>query len=224
MKIDILTLFPNMFKGPFDESMILSAKKKKLVHIKAHDLRRWGIDKRGSVDDRTYGGGKGMLIRVDVIAKAVNKVTKRWGLFKKKNLKVVLLDAGGVKFTQKKALELSKLENLVLIAGHYEGIDHRVHEQLVDEIISIGDYVLTGGEIPAMVLVDSIVRLIPGVLEEEATQIESHTTEGLLEYPQYTRPVDYKGWKVPKVLLFGNHKEIAAWRTGKYSSKASVKE
>ena len=212
MKIDILTLFPNMFKGPFDESMILSATKKKLVHIKTHDLRRWGIDKRGSVDDRTYGGGKGMLIRVDVIAKALNKVTKRWGLFKKKNLKVVLLDAAGIKFTQKKALELSKLDNLVLIAGHYEGIDHRVHEHLVDEIISIGDYVLTGGEIPAMVLVDSIVRLIPGVLEEEATQIESHTTEGLLEYPQYTRPVDYKGWKVPKVLLSGNHKEISDWR------------
>src|SRR5260221_14470391 len=127
MKIDILTLFPNMFKGPFDESMILSAKKKKLVHIKAHDLRRWAVDKRGSVDDRTYGGGKGMLIRVGVIAKALNKVTKRWGLFKKKNIKEILLDGAGGKFTQKKALKIFKLNNFVLKAGHYEGIDQRVH-------------------------------------------------------------------------------------------------
>ncbi len=212
MKINILTLFPNMFKGPFDESMILAAKKKGLVQIKTHDLRKWGIDKRGSVDDRTYGGGKGMLIRVDVISNALNKVTKKWGIFKKKNLKIILLDAAGEKFTQKKAIELSKADHLVFIAGHYEGIDHRVHEHLVDEIISIGDYVLTGGEIPAMVMIDSIVRLIPGVLEAEATQIESHSVEGQLEYPQYTRPVDYKGWKVPKVLLSGNHKAIQDWR------------
>src|SRR5258708_8686531 len=219
MKINILTLFPNMFKGPFDESMILAAKKKGLVQIKTHDLRKWGIDKRGSVDDLTYGGGKGMLIRVDVIANALNKVTKKWGIFKKKNLKIILLDAAGEKFTQKKAIELSKLDHLVFIAGHYEGIDHRVHEHLVDEIISIGDYVLTGGEIPAMVMIDSIVRLIPGVLEAEATQIESHSVEGQLEYPQYTRPEDYKNWKVPKVLLSGNHKEIEDWR--KENSKSS---
>ncbi len=212
MKIEILTLFPNMFKGPFDESTILAAKKKRLVQIKTHDLRKWGIDKRGSVDDRTYGGGKGMLIRVDVIANALNKVTKKWGIFKKKNIKIILLDAAGEKFTQKKAIELSKLDNLVFIAGHYEGIDHRVHEHLVDEIISIGDYVLTGGEIPAIVMIDSIVRLIPGVLEAEATQIESHSVEGQLEYPQYTRPEEYKSWKVPKVLLSGNHKEIEDWR------------
>jgi len=212
MKINILTLFPNMFKGPFDESMILAAKKKGLVQIKTHDLRKWGIDKRGSVDDRTYGGGKGMLIRVDVISNALNKVTKKWGIFKKKNLKIILLDAAGEKFTQKKAIELSKADHLVFIAGHYEGIDHRVHEHLVDEIISIGDYVLTGGEIPAMVMIDSIVRLVPGVLEAEATQIESHSVEGQLEYPQYTRPEDYKGWKVPKILLSGNHKEINKWR------------
>ena len=219
MQINILTLFPNMFKGPFDESMILAAKKKKLVDIKIHDLRKWGIDKRGSVDDRTYGGGKGMLIRVDVIANALNKVTKKWGIFKKKNLKIILLDAAGEKFTQKKTIELSKADHLVFIAGHYEGIDHRVHEHLVDEIISIGDYVLTGGEIPAMVMIDSIVRLIPGVLEAEATQIESHSVEGQLEYPQYTRPEDYKNWKVPKVLLSGNHKEIEDWR--KENSKSS---
>ncbi len=202
-----------MFEGPFNESMILAAKKKGLVKIKTHDLRKWAIDKRGSVDDRTYSGGKGMLLRVDVIDKALRKVTRNWlGLFKKKNMRVILLDAAGVKFTQKKAKEFSKFENLVLIAGHYEGVDHRIHEHLVDEIISIGDYVLTGGEIPAMVLVDSIVRLIPGVLDEEATQIESHSQKGILEYPQYTRPEEYKDWSVPKVLLSGNHKEIEKWR------------
>lgn len=201
-----------MFSGPFDESMILSAKKKKLVKIKLHDLRKWAIDKRGSVDDRTYGGGIGMLIRVDVIDKALKKATRNWLGFKKRNVRVILLDAGGEKFTQKKALELSKLDNLVIIAGHYEGVDHRVHEHLVDEVISIGDYVLTGGEIPAMVLIDSVVRLIPGVLDEEATEIESHTNPGVLEYPQYTRPKVYKKWSVPEVLLSGDHNEIEKWR------------
>src|SRR5260221_5502034 len=142
-----------------------------------------------------------MLIRVDVISNALNKVTKKWGIFKKKNIKIILLDAAGEKFTQKKAIELSKLDNLILIAGHYEGIDHRVHEHLVDEIISIGDYVLTGGEIPAIVITDAIVRLIPGVLDSEATEIESHSEPGGMEYPQYTRPEGYKSWKVPKVLL-----------------------
>ncbi len=205
MKIDILTLFPNMFTGPFDESMILAAKKKNLVDIEIHDLRKWAIDTRGSVDDRTYGGGKGMLIRVDVIDKALNKI-------KTKKSKVLLLDAAGKKFTQKKAAELSKIDHIILIAGHYEGIDHRVHENLVDEIISIGDYVLTGGEIPAMVLVDSVVRLIPGLLDKEATQIESHSAEGELEYPQYTRPEIYNDWEVPEILLSGNHKEIDKWR------------
>lgn len=205
MKIDILTLFPNMFTGPFDESMLLAAKKKGLVDIKIHDLRKWAIDKRGSVDDRTYGGGKGMLLRVDVIDNALKKI-------KTENSKIILLDAGGNKFTQAKAKELSKVDHIILIAGHYEGIDHRVHEHLVDETISIGDYVLTGGEIPIMVLVDSVVRLIPGVLEKEATEIESHSAPGVLEYPQYTRPEDYKGWKVPEVLLSGNHAEIEKWR------------
>ncbi|CAN5318884.1 tRNA (guanosine(37)-N1)-methyltransferase TrmD [soil metagenome] len=205
MKIDILTLFPNMFVGPFDESMILAASKKNLVEIQIHDLRKWAIDARGSVDDHTYGGGKGMLIRVDVIDNALKEI-------KTKDSKIILLDAGGEKFKQQKAVDLSKEKHLILICGHYEGIDHRVHENLVDEIISIGDYVLTGGEIPAMVLTDSVVRLIDGVLDEEATEIESHSTEGKLEYPQYTRPEDYKGLKVPKVLLSGNHQEIEKWR------------
>ncbi len=204
MKIEILTLFPNMF-GSLDESMILAAKTKGLVEIKIHDLRKWAIDKRGSVDDRTYGGGKGMLIRVDVIDEALKEI-------RTKDSKVILMDAGGKKFTQQKAVDLSKEKHIILIAGHYEGIDHRVHEHLVDEIISIGDYVLTGGEIPAMVITDAITRLIPGVLDEVATELESHTVEGVLEYPQYTRPDNYKGWKVPETLLSGNHKEIEKWR------------
>lgn len=205
MKIKILTLFPKMFEGPFSESMVLAAQKKGLVEIEVYDLRSWAIDQRGSVDDRTYGGGKGMLIRVDVIDSALKDL-------KTENSKVILLDAGGAKFTQQTAVSLSKENDLILIAGHYEGIDHRVHEHLTDEIISIGDYVLTGGEIPAMVIADAIVRLVPGVLESEATNIESHSEPGVMEYPQYTRPEDYKGWKVPKVLLSGNHKEIKKWR------------
>lgn len=207
MKIDILTLFPKMFAGPFEESIVKRAIDKGLVEINIHDLRAWGEGERRSVDDRPYGGGVGMILRVDIIEKAVSELKKG-----SKSTKVILLDATGKKFTQSMARKLSQVEHLVLIAGHYEGFDHRVHEHLVDEIISIGDYVLTGGEIPAMIVTDAIVRLIPGVLEKpEATSLESFS-EKLLEYPQYTRPEDYRGWKVPEILLSGNHKEIEKWR------------
>ena len=206
MKIDILTLFPNMFEGPFRESIIKRAQDKNLVEIIIHDLRKWGLDDRRTVDDRPYGGGPGMIMRVDVVDSALKEL-------KTKNSKVILLDATGERFTQQKTVELSKLEHLILIAGHYEGVDHRVHEHLVDEVISIGDYVLTGGEIPAMVIIDSIVRLIPGVVGKEASIVEeSHSQPGYLEYPQYTRPEKYKKWNVPEVLLSGNHKEIKNWR------------
>ena len=147
-----------------------------------------------------------MILRVDIIEAALKDL-------RKKNSKVILMDAGGETFSQKKAREFSKAEHLIIIAGHYEGVDHRVHEHLVDEVISIGDYVLTGGEIPAMVITDAVVRLIPGVLEKpEATEIESFSQEGIKEFPQYTRPETYKGWEVPEVLLSGNHKEIDKWR------------
>ena len=206
MRIDILTLFPKMFSGPFDESIVKRAGDKGLVEIAIHDLRDWGEGERRTVDDRPYGGGVGMILRVDVIEAALK------GL-RTKNSRVILMDAGGETFTQKKAREFSKAKHLIIIAGHYEGVDHRVHEHLVDEVISIGDYVLTGGEIPAMVITDAVVRLIPGVLEKpEATQIESFSQEGIKEFPQYTRPETYKGWKVPEVLLSGNHKEIDKWR------------
>ena len=209
MKIDILTLFPKMFEGPFAESILQRAQDKNLVEIKIHDLRAWGLTGRRTVDDRPYGGGVGMLLRVDVIDKAISKV-------KGQKSKVVLLDASGERYTQAKAKEFSKLEHLILIAGHYEGVDHRVHEHLADEVISIGDYVLTGGEIPAMVITDSIVRLIPRVLsKKEATKIESFSEPGKIEFPQYTRPEEYHGWKVPNILLSGNHKEIDKWRKNK---------
>lgn len=206
LKIDILTLFPKMFEGPFSESIIKRAQEKDLVEIKIHDLRRWGLDDRRTVDDRPYGGGPGMVVRVDVLDSAIKEL-------RTKSSKVILLDAGGTTFNQEKARNLSKLEHLILIAGHYEGVDHRVHEHLVDEIISIGDYVLTGGELPSMVLVDTVIRLIPGVVGKEESIIEeSHSKPGYKEYPQYTRPEKYKDWKVPEVLLSGNHKEIKKWR------------
>ncbi len=200
-----------MFKGPFDESMLWKAQKNKLVEIKIHDLRSWGEGERRTVDDRPYGGGVGMLLRVDIVDTALKDI-------RTKTAKVILLDAGGEKFTQQKAQDLTKLEHLILVCGHYEGVDHRVHEHLVDEIISVGDYVLTGGEIPAMIVTDAVTRLIPGVLEKEgAKEIESHSTPGYIEYPQYTRPEVYKKWSVPKVLLSGNHKEIEKWRKEKSS-------
>lgn len=206
MKIDILTLFPKMFEGPFAESILRRAQDKSLVKIQIHDLRKWGLTDRHTVDDRPYGGGTGMLLRVDVVDAAISKL-------KTPNSKVILLDATGERYTQQKAKELAKAEHLILIAGHYEGVDHRVHKHLVNEVISIGDYVLTGGEIPAMVLTDSIVRLVPGVItKEEATIIESFSEPGKIEFPQYTRPEKYRGWKVPQVLLSGNHKEITTWR------------
>jgi tRNA (guanine37-N1)-methyltransferase len=212
VKIDILTLFPDMFTGPFDASIIKRAESRDLIKVEVHDLRKWGEGERRNVDDKPYGGGVGMILRVDIIDKALRDL-------RTKNSRVILLDATGEKYTQAKAKEFSGLEHLILIAGHYEGIDHRVHENLVDEVVSIGDYVLTGGEIPAMVLVDSVIRLIPGVLgKDESSADESHKEPGYLEYPQYTRPEDYKGWKVPKVLLGGNHKEIKDWRDKKSGS------
>jgi len=220
IKIDILTLFPKMFSGPFSESIIKRAQDKSLVEINFYDLRRWGIDKRKTVDGKPYGGGVGMILRVDVIDRALRdlklKVKSGKRVTRSETVKVILLDATGKRFNQQEATKLSKVKHLILIAGHYEGVDHRTHEHLVDEVISIGDYILTGGELPAMVLVDSITRLLPGVVgKRESLEIESHSEPGYLEYPQYTRPEIYKGWSVPKTLLSGNHKEIKNWRDSK---------
>lgn len=201
-----------MFTGPFEESIIKRAQDKLLVEINIHDLRKWGLTERRTVDGRPYSGGAGMILRVNVLDAAISKLLPAQA-GKTLNSKIILLDATGEKFNQQKALQLSKVEHLILIAGHYEGVDHRVHEHLVDEVISIGDYILTGGEIPAMVVVDSVVRLLPGVIGKKESLIEeSHNKPGYLEYPQYTRPEKYKGWKVPEVLLSGNHQEIEKWR------------
>lgn len=202
-----------MFTGPFDFSITKRAQDKSVVKINIHNLRDWATDKYKSVDDRPYGGGPGMILRVDIVDSAISSI-------KNPESRIILLDAGGEKFTQVKAVQLSKAKNLIIICGHYEGVDHRVHEHLADEVISIGDYVLSGGEIPAMVLVDSIVRLLPGSLgNPESIKEESHSLPSSIqhpasnpEYPQYTRPEEYKGWKVPEVLLSGDHKKIENWR------------
>ncbi len=209
MRIDILTIFPEMFT-PLTESIIKRAQDKGLVEIKIHNLRDWSTDKHHSVDDSPYGGGPGMVMRVDVIDRAVTDLKKE-----SPKAKVILLDTKGKIYTQQKARDLAHDEHLIFICGHYEGVDHRVHEHIADEVISIGSYVLTGGELPAMVVIDSVVRLIPGVLgSEESLLEESYQEEGKVEYPQYTRPEEYKGWKVPEILLTGHHKKIGEWRKG----------
>jgi tRNA (guanine37-N1)-methyltransferase len=211
MKIDILTLFPKMFSGPFDESIISRAQKENHVEINVHQLRDWASGRHQTVDDRPFSGGVGMLLMVDPIYQAVTSLNQN------KKAKVILTDAGGSRFNQKKAMSLSQEDHLIFICGRYEGVDHRVHEQIADEVLSIGDFVLTGGELPTMIMVDTIVRLIPNVLrKEDATRFESFsdnsTNELFVEYPQYTRPAEYNGWKVPDVLLSGDHKEIEKWK------------
>lgn len=212
MQIDIITIFPEMFQGVLSESILKRAQDNEKVMFVLHDLRDWATDSHKSVDDSPFGGGPGMVMRVDLVDRAVQDIKKTNG---DKKTKVVLLDTKGKFFNQQKAGELSTEENLILIVPHYEGIDHRVHEHIADEVLSIGPYVLTGGELPAMVLIDSVVRLIPGVLgNEESLAEESYQEEGKLEYPQYTRPAEYKGWQVPEVLTSGNHTKIREWRKG----------
>lgn len=230
--IHIVTLFPEIFKGPFENSIIKRALQKELVDIQTHNLRDWSEDKRRTVDDRPFGGGVGMILKPEPIFKAVEDIKKKSPPKADQPLaeKVILLTPQGSVFNQKKANELSKHEHLILICGHYEGVDERVRDHLVDEEISIGDYILTGGEIPAMVVIDAVVRLLPNVLEKEkATKEESFQPLGvtqskaldmvsntlLLEYPQYTRPENFRGFQVPEILLSGNHKKIERWRREK---------
>ncbi|WKZ26034.1 MAG: tRNA (guanosine(37)-N1)-methyltransferase TrmD [bacterium] len=208
MQIDIITLFPTMFERPMNESIMWRAQDKDFLKLNVVDMREFGIDERRTVDDKPYGGGAGMIIRVDVVDNALKSLGVKKG---DPNTRIVVLDAGGEKFNQSRAYEYSKLEKLVLICGRYEGIDHRVHENLVDEVVSIGNYVLTGGEIPAMVIADAVTRLIPNVIKPESLAEESHSGFDS-EYPQYTRPEDYNGLKVPEILLTGNHGEIEKWR------------
>lgn len=205
MKITILTLFPEMFSGPFSESIIKRAAQKKLVEIKLLNIRDFGLGSHRLVDDTPYGGGKGMILRVDVLSRAIESVKEK----KSKKEKIVLMSPRGKTFNQIKAFKFSKLDHLILVCGHYEGVDARV-DKFIDEKISIGDFITTGGEIPAMLIVDSVVRLIKGVLKEGVTSSESFPS--LLEHNQYTKPAVFKKLKVPQILLSGNHKKIDDYR------------
>jgi len=216
MTFNIITIFPDIFNSYFNTSIIKRAQIKKLIKIQAHDLRQYGIDKRHSVDDRPYGGGAGMILMVEPIIKNLKKIKQK---LKGKKIKIVLLSAKGKTWNHAKARQYAKLDSVVLICGRYEGVDERI-KKFVDEEISIGDYILTGGEIAAMAVVDSVARLLPGVLgNKDSAKFESHAQTGLLEHPHYTRPetliVDGKKLKVPSVLLSGNHQKIEAWRDKK---------
>lgn len=204
MKIDILTLFPAMFTSPFDDSIIERARSRNLIEINTINIRNFAVDKHQQVDDYPYGGGAGMVMKVDVLSRAIESV-------KDQNSRVIYLSPQGKRLDQENVARLAQQKHLVLLCGHYEGIDERVMD-LVDEEISIGDYVLSGGEIAAMVVVDAVTRLIPGALGDEKSSQEESFGDNLLEYPQYTRPRSYKGHEVPDVLLSGHHAEIRLWR------------
>ncbi len=212
MQIDILTLFPQMFQGPFSTGIFQRAIDREMVSVNIHNIRDYTYDKHHTVDDYAYGGGAGMVLKPEPIFEAVESVKSGVSLKKGGELPVILLTPQGRLFSQQIALELSRCSRLILICGRYEGVDERVREHLVTDEISIGDYVLSGGEIAAMVVVDAVVRLLPGVLGSEASPLDDSHSAGLLEYPQYTRPAVYRGWSVPDVLLSGNHAQIAKWR------------
>lgn len=205
MKIDVLTLFPGMFSGPLDESIIKRARQAGLLELQLHNLRDYAHDRHKTVDDRPFGGGPGMLLKPEPIFEAVEKIAGE-------DTQVILLSPSGRTFNQDIAQELAELKHILLISGHYEGFDERVREKLADDELSIGDYVLTNGALPAMVIVDSVTRLIPGVLGDEASAEDESFSRGLLEYPHYTRPAVFRGMQVPDVLLSGNHEAIARWR------------
>jgi tRNA (guanine37-N1)-methyltransferase len=210
MRIDILTIFPNMFSGPLSESLIKKAQEKNLVEIKIEDIRDFAEDKHQTVDDTPFGGGSGMVMRLEPLCKALESI---WDKSEdKKQTSLILTTPQGERFSQEKAKELSLKDHLVVICGHYKGVDERLGNLYPLEEISIGDYVLTGGEIPALIILDTVVRLIPGVLGDfESAQADSFY-DGILGPPQYTRPAEFKGLKVPEVLLSGDHEKIRLWR------------
>ncbi|HKS26224.1 MAG TPA: tRNA (guanosine(37)-N1)-methyltransferase TrmD [Pyrinomonadaceae bacterium] len=214
MKFDIITIFPDFFRETFDYGIIRRARAAGLIETGAHDLRRWTHDKHRQVDDRPFGGGDGMILKPEPIFEAVEELTgaKAGSDAYKEGVRVILLSPQGRTFTQALAEELAACSHLILICGRYEGVDERVAEALVTDEISIGDYVLSGGEPAALVLVDAVARLVPGALGSETSAVHESFAEGLLDYPHYTRPVDFRGMKVPEVLLSGHHAEIARWR------------
>ncbi len=212
MQIDIMSLFPQMFQSPFSVGIFKRAIDRKLVKVDIHNIRDYTHDKHHTVDDYAYGGGVGMVLKPEPIFEAVESIKSDISLNQGVGvLPIILLTPQGRLFSQQIALELSKYNHLILICGHYEGVDERVREHLVTDEISIGDYVLSGGELAAIVVIDAVVRLLPGVLGSEASPLDDSHTTGLLEYPQYTRPPVYREWSVPAVLLSGNHAQIAKW-------------
>lgn len=225
LTFDIITIFPRIFGSYLEETFIKKAREKKLIKVNIHDLRKWAGDRHKSVDDRPFGGGLGMVLRVDPIYRAVKQIKKG------KKAKVILFTPRGKKFSQKTAYDFSKLNRIIMICGRYEGVDERVAKKIADAEISIGDYDLMGGELPAMVLMESVIRLVPGAIGKKDLLKQRITkSRGFMEYPQYTRPEVFepkkgKKWKVPKVLISGNHKEIEKWREkrGKAIEKASKK-
>src|SRR5512136_2100605 len=205
MKIDVLPLFPAMFAGPLDESIIKRAREAGRLDLAIHNLRDWAHDRHKTVDDRPFGGGPGMLLKPEPLFEAIESL-------RREKTRVVLLSPAGRRFNQAIARELAQQEDLLLVTGHYEGFDERVREALADDELSIGDYVLTNGALPVMVIIDAVTRLLPGVLGDEGSARDDSFSQGLLEYPQFTRPSEFRGMKVPDVLLSGNHAEIARWR------------
>lgn len=229
MQFDIITIFPKIFNSYFGESIIKRARKNKLIEIKIHNLRDFTADKHRTVDDTPYGGGAGMVLKIEPIWQCVQSLKLKIKN-KKSKIRTILFSAKGKKYSQADARRLAKYDNIIMICGRYEGVDERVAKHIADEEISIGDYILTGGEIPTMILVDSITRLLPGVLGNIESLAEESFSKKIpntqypipntyLEYPQYTRPEEFQNWKVPSVLLSGNHKKISEWRSGKIKAK-----
>lgn len=212
MKIDVLTLFPGMFAGPLDESIVRRARDTGRLDLQLHNLRDWTHDRHKTVDDRPFGGGPGMLLKPEPIFEAVESLAGD-------STQVVLLTPQGRRFEQAIARELAKKSHLLLVCGSYEGFDERIREALADDELSIGDYVLTNGALPAMVVIDAVTRLLPGVLGDDSSATEESFSQGLLEYPHYTRPAEFRGMKVPDVLLSGHHAQIERWRHEQAASR-----
>lgn len=209
MKIDILTLFPEMFSGVLTSSIMGKAVEKGIVEFRTQNFREFAVNKHGQVDDYPYGGGAGMVLRPEPLFHAVDHLTEG----QDKPPRVLLMCPQGERFTQAKAEELAKEEHLIFICGHYEGYDERIRQHVITDEISVGDYILTGGELPAMTVIDSVVRLLPGALGNESSAVTDSFSTGLLEHPHYTRPAEFRGWKVPDILLSGHHAKIEEWRT-----------
>ncbi len=205
MKVDVLTLFPEMFAGPLDASIVQRARNRGILDLKIHNLRSFTHDRHKTVDDRPFGGGPGMILKPEPIFEAVEAIAGP-------TTRVILMTPGGRPFTQQIAKELSREDSLLFLCGSYEGFDERIREALADDELSIGDYVLTNGALPAMVVIDTVTRLLPGALGDDESSADESFSAGLLEYPHYTRPAEFRGMKVPEILLSGNHAEIAKWR------------